>query len=172
MNEYASKIKGKAVFDQDGKLICHIQKPILDIHNGQVLGFITTHRPHSILTPHDVFKWSNDQVIIGQYYEFYDSADIVRLDRALSNKIHLRGKKVITETGHFIGKVKDYSFDAKHMVLYSIVAHRLFLELIPTGKREIGRKQIVEIREDVIIVKDSTIKIPVKESKSLKRVPT
>jgi sporulation protein YlmC with PRC-barrel domain len=174
MQELASKIKGKIIIDRERNMIGRLLFPIIDIHNGQILGFKTTKKRHSILTPGDIFDWQKDLIVLSHQYEFFEPKDIVRLNRTISSKTHIRRKKVFTESGVFLGRVKDYYVDSVKMTMESLLVVNKPLYFITIDKKIINRSQIVEILPKKIIVKDETIKIPVIEtqkSRKLENIP-
>ncbi|MBD3270430.1 hypothetical protein GF376_02795 [Candidatus Peregrinibacteria bacterium] len=161
MIETTQKIKGRPIYDHDQNLIGRVSKPIIDVQNGQVLGFKIAARGVHILVPTDIQEWNSDFILTTSNFEIYSPQDIVRLERSISAKISIKNKKVYTKSNNFLGKVKDYSIDTNAMVMDSLYVNQKLFKILTIRRRIIKQKDIVEIKHNKIIVKDSGIKVPV-----------
>jgi sporulation protein YlmC with PRC-barrel domain len=164
----AKHLNRTKVYDSQGRLLCHLRQAIIDPNNGQILGFTTNRRSPfgapaaKLISPQDVIKWEKDTLILGHQYEFYQTTDLVRMNRMLKNrKSKILGKNVRTENGQKLGRVTDYALNQNLKILASITCHKKFLRLFYYDRRLIRQKNIVEITPREIIVKDSTVKLPV-----------
>ena len=162
----AKKLTQTQVYDPQGAPICKLRRAIIDPDNGQILGFITSLRRFglvpraNIISPQDIIYWKKDILILGLNYEFYHSADLVRVDRLMkTHKSNLLGRKVRTESGQSLGRVSNYSLNQNLKILASITSQKKFLRIFAHDTRVIHQKNIIEITPSEIIVRDSTVKL-------------
>ncbi len=66
------------------------------------------------------------------------------------------GNKVISQSGQFLGRVVDFEIDTSGQSIVKYYVAGGFLNL-PKDSLLISAKQIVEIKQDSIIVEDATI---------------
>ncbi len=170
------QIPGSKVYDSDGHLITRLTRLLIDPDNGRILALETTLKGPHLLSPQDILSWKRHYLTLGQQYEFHSPADLVRVQKLLKfQQPFLIGKKVRTENGTFLGTVQDFSIDTNRFILASIsVQKRIFLWKKQTLL--IHQSQIVEIKSEEIIVKDTLVTLPVRQNSlgkfGLRRSPT
>lgn len=161
----AKQVASSKVFDADGHLLGQLARVRVNPDNGQILAFEMSCKGACFISPHDVLNWKNEYLLLGQDYEIHHAQDLVRLSECLKNgNTDLIGKKVRTEGGTQLGFVTDYSLDSRHMVLSSITVQKSFLGLFSFDTRLIHQANIVEIRPKIVIVRDSWMKVPARNS--------
>lgn len=161
----AKQIAGSKVFDTDGQPVGRLARVILDPDNGQILAFELIKRSPKYISPRDIISWKKNYLILGQNYEIHCGDDLIRLQKVLnSRRVDIASRKVLTESGTYIGRVTDYSLHTNHYVLASITTQKSFLGLWYYDTRLIHQSSIVEIKPRRIIVRDSLLKLPARQS--------
>lgn len=80
--------------------------------------------------------------------------DIVKISKILALNFNLIGLKVETKKGSKLGKVLDYTFTDNDFVVQQIIVKRPTIKAFIDPELTISRKEIVEITDYKIIVKD------------------
>lgn len=93
-----------------------------------------------------------------------DPSEIVRLQSLLEDGRTVLGQQVRTESGQKVGRCRDVQFDTESLLLEWIFPKRWF-----RWKRGIAVSDILEVRSDVIIVRDE--KRPVVEEVVEEKTP-
>ncbi|PIR53486.1 hypothetical protein COU76_00860 [Candidatus Peregrinibacteria bacterium CG10_big_fil_rev_8_21_14_0_10_49_10] len=81
-----------------------------------------------------------------------DPYDIVRLHSLLQDTRRVLGQRVRTESGQYIGRCRDIQFNTETMTLEWI-----FPKGFLRWKRAIATSDILEVREDCIVVRDAPL---------------
>jgi sporulation protein YlmC with PRC-barrel domain len=158
------QISGSKVFDADGRPVGRLSRVIIDPDNGSVLAFELDSRGPRYISPHDLVSWKSGYLTLGQDFDLHGAGELVRLDRLLHQQpLDLVGRKVATESGTALGKVTDYTVDAGRQVLASLTVRKTFLGLWYYDTRLIRQSQIVEIRPQLIVVRDSLLRVPARQ---------
>lgn len=146
------------VSHDDAEPLALLRDVILNPDTGKIGGWwvkpITLPLSLGILLPEDILSWKKSIYITSENV-IADPSDLVRLEEMLQRNVALLGKKVYSETGRYLGKVLDFSFDPNLSVLRSIYVRRGFW-LWTLSQRVFGMESIIEIQSDRIIVKDLT----------------
>lgn len=158
------QIKGAKVYDSDGHLIAFLERVLIDPDNGRVLALQAQLRGDNLISPYDVIAWKQSHLTLGQHYQFHSPEDLVRVAKLLQSKSpDLLGKKVRTENHQSLGEVTAYSINTDHFLLASVTAQKGFW-FWKWSTRLIHYNQIVEITSQEVIVKDSLIKLPLRQN--------
>ncbi len=159
------QIAGSKVFDSEGQPVGRLARVILDPDNGQILAFELIKRDPKYLSPRDIISWKKNYLILGQHYEIHSGNDLIRLQKVLQSRhVDISGRRVRTESGTYIGRVTDYSLHTTHNVLASITTQKSFWGLWSYDTRLIHQSSILEIKPREIIVRDSLLKLPARQS--------
>lgn len=165
MNINASQIPAAKVFDSEGHQLGQLSRVHIDPQNGHILAFEMVRKGARFISTQDVLNWKSEYLILGQDYEIHHAEDLVRLSQALkSSEGNLIGKKVRTEGGTKLGFVSDFTLQAKQLVLASITVQKSFLGLFHYDTRIIHQANILEIKPRVIIVRETWMKLPARNS--------
>lgn len=85
---------------------------------------------------------------------FIEESELVRLQEIPFKQRVLIGKKVFTESGDDLGRVDDYALDMETLSLVQLYVSKRFLGWHVLSKNIIYWKDVVEITDQVILVKD------------------
>ena len=111
------------------------------------------------LLPDDVRLFDTTKIVIDSEQKLSDSEDLVRFDKMQKRNYELISKPVITLSGKKLGKVRDYTFDTTHFLVAKLCITPGLLQRFVHSSLLIDRNDIIETKADVIVVKESTIKV-------------
>jgi sporulation protein YlmC with PRC-barrel domain len=147
-----------------GGPIARTEFPIVDPNNLKVIGF-TLSGPMirgdvgNILDSNDIREFSKIGMIIDSIDDFISEEDAIKIGKVLKLKFNLIRLRVETKKGTRLGKVIDYTVDSETMVVQQIIVKRPFLKAIDDPELIISRREIVEITDEKIIIKDEEDKL-------------
>ena len=113
----------------------------------------------SILEASDVREFSNSGMIIDSVEDFVNPGDVIKLDKIMELNFDLNRLKVETKKGTKLGKIIDYVVDTETFAVLQLVVKRPAVKAILDPELIISRKEIVEVNDYKIIVKDEEEKI-------------
>jgi sporulation protein YlmC with PRC-barrel domain len=129
---------------------------VVDPDKGTLIALVTTGR--QVIAPVDLGPYSYGRFLVRDPDILLEMDELIRLKTIPSGKRRLFGKKVVTKSGKKLGRVYDLAFEMETLSLIQILVCKRFLYIWDLEKRIIGFKQIHEITEEEIIVKDSCAK--------------
>ena len=97
-------------------------------------------------------------VIIDYEDKLSDKEDLIRQKDLIESKFDLLGAKVYTQSGKKIGRVKDLSIDYQDFYVLKLHIKARAMQRVLNERLLIDRTDILEIKKDRIIVKDSFAK--------------
>jgi len=135
---------------------------VVDPDTGRVIGIIGERggflkRDAKVISTVDVREFSKEALLVDSEDALVSQYDIVKIDSVLKSRIKIFGNRVVTESGKYLGKVRDYLVDDFFLIakLYvnPSVTNILSSQLI------ISRDSILKITKDQIIVSDSLLEL-------------
>jgi len=165
---FYSNIVGTLVVEDDSpRPVAMIKDLVMDPDRGALIAFVVNQNKGLIVSPMDVI--SLKQVMkINNADNIVEAAEILRVSEVLKSHRPIFGAKVFTKSGDYLGKVFDFSIDAKTYDLNKIFAAKDILGLFRYNSLIIPAKSIVEVKSYKIIVKDGK---EAKKEESSQRVP-
>lgn len=147
-----------------GNEIARIADPIVDPNNLKIIGFklegkLIRDDVGNILPIESVREFSRMGMIVDSIDEFVKGEDIVRLDKILKLNFALPGMKVVTRKKEKLGKVLDYIIDINSWYIHQLIVQRPAIKAFFDPELVIPRKQIVEVDDYQVIVKDEHEKV-------------
>ncbi|MBU0458419.1 PRC-barrel domain-containing protein [Patescibacteria group bacterium] len=112
----------------------------------------------------DVIKWGTHISILDADV-LAPAEERIRLEPLLKDKRTVIGQKVITESGKILGKCKDVQFDTASMRITWLFPKKFF-----RWRGAVPASEIIEIKEEAILVRDSDL--PVEEKEAIDPVDT
>ena len=113
----------------------------------------------NILEARDVREFADSGMIIDSIEDFVNPGDVIKLDKVMELNFALNGLKVETKKGSKLGKVIDYVVDTETFTVLQLVVKRPAVKALIDPELIVPRKQIVEVNDYKIIVKDEEEKI-------------
>lgn len=113
----------------------------------------------NILEARDVREFADSGMIVDSIEDFVNPGDVIKLDKVMELNFALNGLKVETKKGSKLGKVIDYVVDTETFTVLQLVVKRPAVKALIDPELIVPRKQIVEVNDYKIIVKDEEEKI-------------
>ncbi len=154
-----------------------INKKVLSFHsgytNGEVIGFLVNkdnlkielleikadkNLPTSYLLTKDIRSLNERLVIIDSEDDLAESDDLIRQKELIKTKFNLLGSKVVTQDGKYLGKVKDFTIDYHSFATRKLYLKAGIMKRFLNDSFIIDHKQILDVKGNKIIVKNSAIK--------------
>lgn len=156
---YHSRLVGTTVYSvQSGGPIGQINSVIVDPNNLQIIAFQLTgplvNRNSNILDVTSVREYSNYGIVIDTPDELVSPSDVIKIEQILSLNFELLSLKVETKKGSKLGQVIDFTIDSDSFLVQQIIVKRPVIKRFVDPELVISRKEIVEITDYKIIVKD------------------
>ena len=113
----------------------------------------------NIMEATDIRELSDLGIIVDSADDFVVEGQVKRLDKILALNFSLFGLKVITKKGTKLGKVIDFVVDTDNFMVHQLVVKRPMVKAFLDPELIIPRKEILEIDDYKITVKDEEDKI-------------
>lgn len=168
---YASRLIGTPVLSvQAGGRIAVIAEPIVDPDNLKIIAFklagpLIAKSNANILDVKSIREYSNYGIVIDDIDELIEKDDVVKISDVLRLNFALNGLKVETKKGSKLGKIEDYTLTSEDFVVQQLIVKRPMIKSFIDPELTIPRKEIVEITDYKIIVKDEEKTIKIKAEK-------
>lgn len=156
----ASKLIGTPILSmQASGAIGRVSECIIDPDTLKIIAFRAEggpipHTGANLLATSSIREYSNFGMVIDSADEFIDSEDVVKISKILALNFNLIGLKVESKKGSKLGKVTDYTVIPDDFVVQQLIVHRPALKSFIDPELTIHRKEIVEITDYKVIVKD------------------
>ena len=153
----------KVLSVQTGAPIGQIVKPIVDPSTFKIIAFELAGpliREANYLTTDSIREYSHFGMVADSIDELVSPSDVVRLEDVLSLDFSLPGLKVETKKGSKLGHILDFTISSDDYMVAQIIVKRPLIKSFNDSTLVISRKEIVEVTDYKIIVKDeeSTLK--------------
>lgn len=113
----------------------------------------------NIMEASDVREFSDLGMIVDSADDFVNEGEVKRLDKVLALNFSLYGLKVVTKKGTKLGKIVDFVVDTDNYMVHQLVVKRPIVKAFLDPELIIPRKEILEIDDYQIVVKDEEEKI-------------
>lgn len=168
---YASKLIGMPILSvQAGGRIGYIEKAIVDPDTLKIIAFsiggeLIARSENYILDTSSIREYSQYGLVIDSIDELVARDDIIKIAKVLELNFDLIDLKVLTRKGAKLGKVTDYTTTTDNFSVEQIIVKRPIIKSLNDPELTISRKEIVEITDYEIIVKDEEKVIKEKSEK-------
>lgn len=157
-----------------GGEIARVTEPIIDPNSLKIIGFrlegkLIRDDVGDVLPISSVREFSRLGMIVDSIDEFVQEDEIIAIKKVLALKFQLVGLKVITRQKAKLGKLLDYTVDAETWHIQQIIVQRPAFKSLFDPELTIPRKQIIEVDDYQIVVKDEHERV---KSKVLEASPT
>ncbi len=163
----ASRLIGYPVLSLHlGGPIAKVDKEIINPDNLKIMAFLVSgpiikNDPEigNILETRDVREYSNIGMIVDSAEVFVKEGDVIKLDKIMKLNFSLFGLSVVTKKGSKLGKIVDFTVSTDDFAVKQLIVKRPALKALVDPELVIPRKEIVEITDYKVIVKDEEEKI-------------
>lgn len=145
---------------RDGHKIGLAYGPIINPHNLHIDGFYahsSHYRDTVVLQVEEIREVTPIGIIIDDHKDFAETDELVRLQPIIDINFVLLGKAVETDRGRKLGKVIDYSVEKESFFVAKMYVQRAAWRSLAPNTLLIDRKQVVEVNDKKIIVRDTTV---------------
>ena len=154
-----SRLIGSPVMSvQAGGVVGRITGAVVDPNDLKTIAFYvdgpTINRQQNILDVRSVREYSNYGFVIDSVDELVTPDDVISLSEILKLNFNLIGLKVETRKGSKLGKIMDYTVTSEDFIVQQIIVKRPTVKSFLDPELTISRKEIVEVNDYKIIVKD------------------
>ena len=155
MKYYTSCIGAEIVEYKTGAPLARVSDLIIDTDSGILKSILTN--TDQILPFGDIYRWGARIHIKSDLFlrSFDNSPETIKV---LEKGIPIIGNKVIDNNDTFLGYCEDLSFHEKTGALISIFSKKSFLEIFNVKRFQISSTEVIEMKEDAILVKSTEIK--------------
>lgn len=141
------------VEDDNLRPITTVKDVIIDPERGKLIALIVDSGRNLIITPMDILSW-HDVIQVHDRDVIVEGSEILRVEAVQKSGVKFFQNKVENKDGKYLGKVVDFSIDTHLMDLKKLFVAKGFLALFRYESRIIPAKNILEVLQDKIIVKD------------------
>lgn len=142
---------------ENESIVSYIQHLLIDPNNGKIAAFVTNLIKGEIILPQDVLEFRQQRLEIQSLRDLVNVIEISRINQIKNENRYLLTKKVKTASGEFVGRVYDYEVDIQKFVITKLYTQNPILGLIGRRKRIIDAANIIEIKKEYILVRDSNL---------------
>lgn len=143
---------------QAGAPIAKVSGTIVDPNDLKIIAFRLSgplaSRGQNLLDVRSIREYSNFGMVVDSAEEFAAPGEIVHIDKVLSLNFDLLNLKVETKKGSKLGKVIDFTVTSEDFIVQQIIVKRPAIKALIDPELTISRKEIVEVTDYKVIVKD------------------
>lgn len=156
---YSNLINTPVLSLQTGGPIGYIEEPIIDPDSLKIIAFrlggpLVSRSSEDLLDVKSIREYSNYGMVIDSIDELVADDDVVKIGEVISLHFNLVDLKVETKKHSKLGRVSSYTLDPDSFIIQQIIVKRPTLKSFLDPELTISRKEIVEITDDKIVVKD------------------
>lgn len=132
---------------------------VIDPRELKIVAFVISGaKNYRYLLSEDVREIRPSTLLIDEENEIVESEDLVRLQETLKLNFSIRNKRVVTETNRPLGKAEDSVVESTTFYIQKIHVKQSILKSLSSSKLIIDRKQIVEVTDKKIVVREAAAK--------------
>lgn len=155
-----SRIIGAPILSvQAGGPIATIKSAIIDPNDLKILGFhlegpLVNRAKARILDVRSIREYSQLGMVIDNIEELVAPDDVIKIQNVLELNFDLINLKVRTKKGTKLGHIIDYTLTSEDFIVQQIIVRRPLVKSLVDPELTISRKEIVEITDYEVIIKD------------------
>ena len=147
---------------QTGSELARTQTPIIDPRQLKIVAFYcqgpNLEFSPAVLMVEDIREVSGLGFIVDDADVLMSPDDLVRLKTVLGFNFNLIGKQAVEQNGHKLGKIGNYTTDAKSFFIMQLSVQPSLIQAWDTAEVLVGRQQIVEITDKTVVVRTAIIR--------------
>ena len=156
----ASRLVGTPILSmQSASPIGTVSEIIVDPNSLKIVAFRIAgpivNRNSSILAVSSIREYSRYGMVVDSIDELVADDDVIKISQVLELNFSLTGLKVETKKGGKLGTVSDFTATSNDFIIQQLVVKRPMLKSFLDPELLIPRREIVEITDDKVIVKDN-----------------
>ena len=168
---YASKLIGTPVLSvRAGGAVSAISEIIVDPNQLKIIAFrlsggVVGGSNPDLLDVSSIREYSSMGFVIDDIEELVADDEVVRLSEVLELNFNLIGLKAEAKSGSKLGKVIDYTVNSDDFLVQQLIVHRPTFKSFIDPELTIPRREIAEVTDYKVIIKDDEKTIREKAAK-------
>lgn len=166
MLKLSNTLIGRPVLSlRTGRIVATVTGAIINPDSLKIEGYYCTDtfdRSELVLLYSDIRDIVSQGFVINDHDVLAEPNDLVRLKKLIKLGFNVKGKRVVTVTHQYLGKVTDYAVEIETMYVQKLYVTQGFIKGLTGGNLGIDRSQINEITDTKIIVFDPLDKAAVR----------
>ena len=155
----SSKLIGTPILSmQASSSIGNVSELVVDPESLKIVAFIITgplaDKRANVLDVKSVREYSSFGMVIDSIDELVQKEDILKISNIIDLNFNLINLKVESKKGSKLGHVSDYTVTSEDFTLQQLIVRRPLIKSFADPELTIRRKEIVEVTDYKIIVKD------------------
>ena len=155
----ANRLIGTPILSmQSANSIGTIAAPIVDPDSFKIVAFYLDgpliDRSANILDVKSIREYSRYGCVVDSIEELIGKDDVVKISKIIDLNFDLINLKVETKKGSKLGHVSDFTITSEDFMIQQIIVRRPLLKSFSDPELTIPRKEIVEVNDYKVIVKD------------------
>lgn len=123
-----------------------------------------------LLSPHDIWQWRNQKMIINDENDLTDPEHFPKIQKVIEREIPIINAKVFINQKLLLGRVVDFSFDTLSPRILTLIVRSGFW--IWGQDRIVPQSRIIKISSQGILISNNILKTPEREEpKDTKIIP-
>ena len=141
---------------QTGGAIAWVKELIMDPDTLKVIAFVAAIKSQANILPASSVREYSSQygLVVDSIDELVTREDIVKIDKIMGLNFYMNGLKVESRKGSKLGRVEDYTVTDDNFMLQQIIVKRPTMKSFLDPELTIPRKEIAEVTDYKVIVKD------------------
>lgn len=138
-----------------------VDELIIDFNNGNFLGLTITKggilSRKKFINLKDIFRFDKNAVVLKSKGIIRQIKNVSKIGEIIRSEIKIKNNKAITQSGQYIGTIKDFEVDLDVNKLSKLIVGK---GIIPGLERQtIPYSQIISIKKEAIVVRDVVVKV-------------
>jgi sporulation protein YlmC with PRC-barrel domain len=155
----ANRLIGAPILSmQSASSIGTIAAPIVDPNTFKIIAFYIdsplADKDTNILDTKSIREYSRYGCVVDSIEELVGKDDVVKIGKIIGLNFDLINLKVETKKGSHLGKIIDFTVTSEDFMIQQIIVKRPLMKSFSDPELTIPRKEIVEVNDYKVIVKD------------------
>ncbi|MBW3538194.1 hypothetical protein KY386_01740 [Candidatus Parcubacteria bacterium] len=112
----------------------------------------------AVILARDIREVAREGIVIDSLEDIEEVSEIVRLKAVIDKHFQPKGAPVMTESGHQLGKVEDYTINVKSFLIQKLYVRQSIIKNLLLNNLVIDRSQVVQVTPQGIVVRDASVK--------------
>ena len=143
---------------QSASTIGYIDAIIVNPSSFKIIAFYLSgpgvNKAQNILDAVSIREYSSLGIVIDSADELVSPTDVIKISKVIELNFSLIGMKVETKKGTKLGRVIDFTTTSDNFSIQQIIVRRPLIKSFSDSELTIPRREIVEITDHKVIVKD------------------
>lgn len=144
---------------QSGGVIGYVSGPIVDPNGLKIIAFrldgpLVPHSEANLLDVKSIREYSTLGMVIDDIDELVSPEDVIKISNILKLNFNLISLKAETKKGSKLGSVSDFTVTSEDFIIQQLIIKRPIIKSFIDPELVVSRKEIAEITDYKVILKD------------------